>query len=234
MLANLDLNLLLYFNSLVSEHGIFFHFLSEFGNSSLLRGLPTFLALSLVVQTNKSPEKSAQILLGFAGAFFAVALSVWCQRNLNVHFRPVFDDTLSVRDLLHWRENKHFWIKQPYSFPSDTATSYFALCMIIFLQNKRLGLLCFLWNMVAIGLYRISMGVHYPSDILAGLALGSACVYGFSQFDFAKIWLTRLMDKYHNIHTALNCICFIFCLEAYDLFKGSVSLARLLDRLIFD
>lgn len=63
--------------------------------------------------------------------------------------------------------------KTDYSFVSDHATLAMALAIGVFVANRRFGL-------VAIGLAlveafcRVYMGVHYPTDVIGGLALGTA------------------------------------------------------------
>lgn len=66
--------------------------------------------------------------------------------------------------------------KTTYSFPSGHAAFFFALATAVYLYNKRGGL----WLYAAaaiIGLARIAAGVHYPTDILGGAALGVAVGY---------------------------------------------------------
>jgi undecaprenyl-diphosphatase len=59
-------------------------------------------------------------------------------------------------------------------FPSDHATAAFAIAVAILLRNRRWGALTLVAAAVlAVG--RVGMGVHYPSDVLGGAALGSAC-----------------------------------------------------------
>jgi undecaprenyl-diphosphatase len=56
-------------------------------------------------------------------------------------------------------------------FPSDHATGAFAVAMAIYLRNR-------LWGSVALvaaavlAVGRVAIGVHFPSDVLAGAALG--------------------------------------------------------------
>lgn len=57
------------------------------------------------------------------------------------------------------------------SFPSGHAAFFFALSTIIYFQNKKAGLF-FLFASLLIGLSRIFSGLHWPSDILAGIILG--------------------------------------------------------------
>lgn len=58
------------------------------------------------------------------------------------------------------------------SFPSDHATAAFAIAVSIFLRNRRLGLLT-LGMAAVIGLSRVVVGIHYPSDIVGGAVLGT-------------------------------------------------------------
>lgn len=58
------------------------------------------------------------------------------------------------------------------SFPSDSATAAFAIATAILIYKPRLG-----WVMLALavawGIGRIAVGMHYPTDILAGVLLGA-------------------------------------------------------------
>jgi undecaprenyl-diphosphatase len=59
-------------------------------------------------------------------------------------------------------------------FPSDHATAAFAIAVAILLRKRGWGIAALLAaTVLAIG--RVAIGVHYPSDVLAGAALGAAC-----------------------------------------------------------
>jgi undecaprenyl-diphosphatase len=59
-------------------------------------------------------------------------------------------------------------------FPSDHATAAFAIAVAILLRDRRWGAVALVFACVlAVG--RVAMGVHYPSDVLAGAVLGTAC-----------------------------------------------------------
>jgi undecaprenyl-diphosphatase len=57
------------------------------------------------------------------------------------------------------------------SFPSGHAAFYFALSAVIFLYNKKAGLLFFLASFLIV-ISRVFVGIHWPSDILVGAAIG--------------------------------------------------------------
>lgn len=57
------------------------------------------------------------------------------------------------------------------SFPSGHAVFFSALASGMYTSNKELGLL-FVFFALVIGLSRIAVGVHWPTDIIVGLVLG--------------------------------------------------------------
>lgn len=57
------------------------------------------------------------------------------------------------------------------SFPSGHATAYFALALAVFYFNKKWGW-WFLIAAIVMGIARVFIGVHWPSDILVGALIG--------------------------------------------------------------
>ena len=62
-----------------------------------------------------------------------------------------------------------------YSFPSSHATNHFAFVTFLIiagrLKNRWINLLLILWA-TSIGVAQIYVGLHYPSDVIAGALLG--------------------------------------------------------------
>ncbi len=75
------------------------------------------------------------------------------------------------------------------SFPSGHTLMSFAPATILFLKNHELGKYA-LFIAGFVGLSRIYVGVHYPSDVFAGILIGLLCAFvvkkGFEVFDFNK------------------------------------------------
>ncbi len=59
------------------------------------------------------------------------------------------------------------------SFPSGHASSAFAIATSLYLENKKwyIAVPAFTWASL-VGYSRIDLGVHYPSDVLVGAAVG--------------------------------------------------------------
>jgi len=58
-------------------------------------------------------------------------------------------------------------------FPSDHATAAFAIAVAILLRKRGWGIAALVAaTILSVG--RVALGVHYPSDVIAGAALGSA------------------------------------------------------------
>ena len=79
------------------------------------------------------------------------------------------------------------------SFPSDHATAAFAIAVAVLLRQRRWGIaLVALATVVAVG--RVFLGLHYPTDVLAGAALGSAAALALWA-PAARTALDRLTDS---------------------------------------
>ncbi len=98
-------------------------------------------------------------------------------------------------------------------FPSDHATGAFAVAMAIYLRNR-------VWGSVALvaaavlSVGRVAIGVHFPSDVLAGAVLG--CVVALLLYlgpvrsridrlaDLLGGWLEALVDRGRSIGTGVH------------------------------
>ena len=63
-----------------------------------------------------------------------------------------------------------------WSFPSGHAIFFFAMATAIYLYNKKWGL-GFFFAALLITTARVTAGVHYPSDILGGMIIGTITAY---------------------------------------------------------
>jgi undecaprenyl-diphosphatase len=85
-------------------------------------------------------------------------------------------------------------------FPSDHATAAFAIAAAIFLRKRGWGIAALVAATV-LSVGRVALGVHYPSDVLAGAALGSAAALALSapplrdRIDRLADWIGARWDR---------------------------------------
>ena len=226
---NLDLYLLQKLNGLVALKGPWYFISNALGENPLIRGVPIFMCLLYVWFSKKDIQHKSKIILGIFGVCLAVLISIYSQSNLSVHIRPLLDNSINIANPNEW--STKYFDKRIYSFPSDTATAYCALSFIVFLRNTRLGVICLLWSILVAGATRIALGMHYPSDILGGLILGSAVVLICSTNNFSQNFVENLLEKYDPQFIKINILLFLFCAEAYTLFQGLLPIYHFISKI---
>lgn len=134
--------------------------ITEFNNWKIPIAL--FL-LSLVIWGGKK----GRIVAGLALIVFLLA----DQMSSNV-IKPLFS---RARPYMYFTDILPLVNSSPrYSFPSTHATNIFATMFLLSFYYRKFILLN-LFIAVAVSFSRVYVGVHYPSDIVAGAILGIAC-----------------------------------------------------------
>jgi undecaprenyl-diphosphatase len=110
-------------------------------------------------------EKKKEIFGAFATGAMAWILAQVLK--LFVHIPRPFISLPNIHNL---------FVETGYSMPSGHATFFSALALSIFFYHKKAGY-WFMFFALLIGIARIAGGVHFPSDILAGFALGSLTAF---------------------------------------------------------
>ncbi len=115
-------------------------------------------------------KKWKEVLLSFF-----VAGVAWCASKVLkvlIHIDRPFTALPNVKSLI---------TESGYAFPSGHATFFMALGVAIFFSHKKAGLI-FIALALIIGIARILVGVHYPTDVLGGFVLGGLIAYLVAYF----------------------------------------------------
>ncbi len=168
-----------------------FHFINGFAHqSSLLDAfgiflasyLPYLLGIALVMMLLKDRKKNLHLV---AESLVAGLFSRFAIKPLVTLFieRPRPFVALEIQPLISQSLSEYHA-----SFPSGHALFFFALATTVVLHDKKMGLLLYLGALL-MGIARIFVGVHWPSDILAGavLGIGGAILINF----FAMKWVKK-------------------------------------------
>ncbi|MDD3370214.1 MAG: phosphatase PAP2 family protein [Alphaproteobacteria bacterium] len=173
---------------------------------SIFKGMALFSLLWLL-WFYKSPSESAQdlekrresLLVVFIGTLAAAGFAQGLQDLLSVHIRPIAAD-LGLNFSPRLLAVKAF--RPVNSFPSDHAVYFCALATGFWKLDKRIGLVVFLWTILGICIPRVYLGVHYPSDIVAGCLLGVAWMLAFDKLAFIHAAARRIL-VWGKVHQAL-------------------------------
>ena len=220
-----DKSLTVWLNHTLTSTPVGASLVDRFGDNAIIRGLPTFGALFWLWTTPKHPDTRPKMAAGLLAAFVVVAVSVWMQYHLFVHLRPFLDPELQF---VHPAFAAKFTWERQSSFPSDTGTLFFALIAVVFQQSRKVGVLAFVWALITVGLTRVTLGWHYPSDIAGAFVLGVSSVY-FSTYVASKIGsFQRLLLRRDGVGQAIDMMVFVFLADAYHLFPGLEDILHVL------
>ena len=84
-------------------------------------------------------------------------------------------------------------IQKDYSFPSGHATSSLACATVLLMRGPKKWGVPAMVLAILISLSRLYVGVHYPTDVLAGAAIGTCCAL------FAVWLLPKIEQRYPKV-----------------------------------
>lgn len=165
--SNPDLRLLRDVNGLARETPPWFDhamvLVGEYGLVLLVAVLAGWCWWRAARRSDDAPAAVAGVLWSALAAVTALALNVPI-RGIVARPRP-FVDHEGLDVLVRSRTD--------YSFVSDHATLTMAVAVGVFLVSRRIGLVGILIAL-AEGFCQVYLGVHYPTDVIGGYALGTA------------------------------------------------------------
>jgi membrane-associated phospholipid phosphatase len=221
--SDLDQELLLSLSTIAENHTALY----EFASNSLFRGFPIFVSLVAVWFVGECGKRRGRMLAGLLAVCLATVLSVWLQFHVEVHTRPFLDPALHLKAIVPWG-----WDRMS-SFPSDTATLFFGLAAVVFLENRLVGFFCFLWAALVVAIPRVIFGFHYPSDIIGSLILGPVCVFFFTRFAYPRVLFERTLLLFRDRMYIVHALLFVFLAEASNLFSSLEKIGKDLVKMVF-
>lgn len=217
IIQNFDLWTIAFLNHYAHQNRAIDTLIYDLADSSLFKGgffMAYFWWLWFHID-ERTARNRAEIVVALAGSLLAVFLSRVLQIALPSHVRPLQDPAIhftvpygvSPDTLNHWS-----------SLPSDHAALFVALSVAIAVHRPLLGALAAAWTFVVICLPRVYLGFHYPSDIVAGAALGAAVMAVTLSWARGANWPKRIVLWESQHRTAFYCLAFLGTYEMTVLF----------------
>ena len=121
----------------------------------------------------------AHVMATLMGCFVAVLAGRAMPHFLPLRLRPLHDPDVDVR-LAHGMAR--VVLDGASSFPSDHAVLFFSLSVGLLFVSRAVGLFAIGYTTLFIALPRVYLGLHYPTDILAGGLLGGLIAVLFNRY----------------------------------------------------
>jgi undecaprenyl-diphosphatase len=165
----LDLSILHFINLLAHRSLVLDETIVLVCNNNFLKGALVFAVIWYLWFQHKDDRNKHEYLLAGVGASFIGLTVAKVFTWLIVRPRPFNEPSVAIRipygiEVANWEGLN--------SFPSDHGVLFFALATGIFFASRRAGWLMFIYISAFICLPRIYLGIHYPTDVLAGAAIG--------------------------------------------------------------
>jgi undecaprenyl-diphosphatase len=138
--------------------------------------------------------------------------------------RPIYDPALAHAVYsIPFTPNLENWS----SFPSDTAAFFSALAFGLVHLMRRLAIPIVLYTVAWICLFRMYLGIHYASDMVAGSVIGITTVWVVLRSDILQSIVTRrVLTAMEMKPERFYAIAFLLSFEMASDFAGSRSIGK--------
>jgi len=221
-----DVGIVLFLNRFAHRSWAFDTFMSGIvANNFIKAGVITALLWWVWFQPgDEENERRELVLSGIIACFPAIVAARILAITLPFRERPLHNPALMIR-IPYGVDEK--WLIHWSSFPSDHAVLFFTLATSIFFVSRRLGLLAFFHAFFVVGLTRIYLGLHYPTDILAGALLGIGIAYLFKTTTIRETIAKPGLGWAHGHPASFYASFFLVTSQIYMMFEPLRQFGRL-------
>jgi membrane-associated phospholipid phosphatase len=191
---SLDQAIISFCNQFAQRWPIFDQIVVFLSNSDLVKGGVLLAALWLAWFRSAANVRlnRAYLLSSLFGSVVSLTIARVLAHVLPLRVRPILDPTLHFRAPAGVPDQANWTIWS--SFPSDHGALFFALLTGVWLAYPRAGLILLFYVVTVIVFPRIYIGIHYPSDLVAGAALGIMFVLLCSWGKIRQLWTGYILD----------------------------------------
>src|SRR5882724_5833774 len=223
--SDLDVGVVLSLNALARRARWLDVLAGEIAHSIVLQGVMVALfwgAWFAPGDLSAERRKREILLSSLIGVYATAVLAIALRATLPFRARPADDPTIALQapfTALHSHST---------SLPAGHAAVFFALAVGLWSISVKLGLVNTLVAFFCISLPRIYLGLHYPSDILAGAVLGLTTVVLVNEMLRGRSLVPRLLAWSEGRPAAFYGLLFLASLDVATEFSSIRVFLRLL------
>jgi membrane-associated phospholipid phosphatase len=188
--------------------------------------VPLAILCAIWFQPGDSREWRREIVVAtLCAGLTAFLLGRLLALTLPFRLRPLYDPAVHLSFPLAGKtpEVMRFWS----SFPSDHAALWMAIAVGIFIVWRWTGVLAIVHCVVFVCLPRVYLGLHYPTDVIAGAVIGAFCAWLLTRAPVRKRF-APLFVRFMSYRPAVGyMLAFLFFFELATMFDEPRILATL-------
>jgi len=217
-LLDLDRGSSLFLNRAAQHYPAFDQTVVVLSNSDLVKG-GVLLALFWGLWFGRARDLTAarqHLLAGLAGSLVALGIARALSYLLPHRLRPLLEPDLhflppsGLPDQSNWTN----WS----SFPSDHAALFFAIVCGLWFVSARIGWAALVYLLLVVIWPRLYVGIHYPSDVLAGAVIAWLCVFLLDRRSLRARWTGPVLRTLEDFPALGYTIFFLLTFQIATLF----------------
>lgn len=155
-----------------------------------------------------------------ASCVIAESMARVLSHTLPFRIRPLYESGLNF--VLPFTLNPEAMkLSHESSFPSDHAVLFYSLSASLWLISRKVGLFAVAYTTLLIAFPRVYLGLHYPSDIIGGAALGVAVTLAAPRWLSGRQWMSALLRWSNEKPHWFNPLFFIVMYQIVEMFDES-------------